>query len=623
MGSVPFAGEDESQPSTSNGKSCKLSRTLLDGCDGVNHASIPRKLRSVIKKRGRESITSPLLMSRKQRHVSTAVDTVKKDGAKKSKLKTKQGQHITKDEEEVAETLYALAGFFSDANKADQQEFDDEKPEIKSSATLEEGRSINAARDTCPMLQEETRKMSSKVTLKAVFPSSNLVNSTAKEINSQTLEAPQPEFFSSKQAVTPNAYGGQSELSPCSSSRPLVSILSMNKNGEQEIHLDQVTASGSQYGKNCSSIGEQYKDLLLSPNATRATSSETHKSCPSGRIHSLFESTNFSSQPRAIENKITTEKETRAPESNMSWKRCSAHVYISRLIKVLQISDRKEELPVQPTQSTTCGGAERQPSVSIHNQMPRINGRNGDAYFSAIDLFSAKKDLSDIQNNILLDKRPIQDQQMASETSTLGSAKQGYDFLSLGTGLCGLDTGKSAKGAGSFREPPQQFHMPYLQSQNHSSMFCSLPQNGYSSSFHSHNSALAAQQVQLPQYHSSTVNFTGRTGQQMESQQQKWAAELQAQYNMGGGGVPRMPEWKNGVDSASMLNYAHSLFPHLHDALGSKYQQLSPSQQQVMAINSNISRLHHNHLPLRFERNGTVFRSENMAQLQLPCNQHL
>lgn len=72
---------------------------------------------------------------------------------------------------------------------------------------------------------------------------------------------------------------------------------------------------------------------------------------------------------------------------------------------------------------------------------------------------------------------------------------QGYDFLSLGTGLCGLDTGKSAKGAGSFREPPQQFHMPYLQSQNHSSMFCSLPQNGYSSSFHSHNSALAAQQV--------------------------------------------------------------------------------------------------------------------------------
>lgn len=109
----------------------------------------------------------------------------------------------------------------------------------------------------------------------------------------------------------------------------------------------------------------------------------------------------------------------------------------------------------------------------------------------------------------------------------------------------------------------------------------------------------------------------------MESQQQMWAAQLQAQYNMGGGGVPRMPDWKNGVDSASMLNYAHSLFPHLHDALGSKYHQhLSPSQQQVMAINSNISRLHHN-LPLGFERNGTVFRPENMAQLQLPCNQHL
>lgn len=49
-------------------------------------------------------------------------------------------RHITKDEEEVAETLYALAGMFTNANKADH----DEKPEIQSSATLEEGISINS-----------------------------------------------------------------------------------------------------------------------------------------------------------------------------------------------------------------------------------------------------------------------------------------------------------------------------------------------------------------------------------------------------------------------------------------------------------------------------------------------
>lgn len=59
-------------------------------------------------------------------------------------LPQKKG-HITKDEKEVAETLFALAGMFSDTNKADQQKIDDEKPEITSSGTVEEGISIDSA----------------------------------------------------------------------------------------------------------------------------------------------------------------------------------------------------------------------------------------------------------------------------------------------------------------------------------------------------------------------------------------------------------------------------------------------------------------------------------------------
>lgn len=206
-----------------------------------------------------------------------------------------------------------------------------------------------------------------------------------------------------------------------------------------------------------------------------------------------------------------------AVESKKSWKRCSAHVYISRLIKVLQISDRKEGLPEKPTQLTTCGSAELQPRVSTHNQITGINGRNGGASFSGIDDSAVQKDSSEIQNDILLHKRPIQDQQMASETSALCSAKQvsslqhlldenscfylntkflqGYDFLSLGTELCGLDADESVNRAGRSHEPSQQFHMSYMLSQNHSPMLFSLPQNGYSSTFQCHNSALAAQQV--------------------------------------------------------------------------------------------------------------------------------
>ncbi|KAG6390672.1 hypothetical protein SASPL_148411 [Salvia splendens] len=547
MGSVLFAGDDESLPSTSN---CKLSTMILDGCGAVNHASIPRKLRSAIKKRSRESVTSPLLTSRKQHDVSTTV--YRKDGAKKSKL-SKKKRHITKDEKEVAEALYALAGMFTIANKADQHKIDDEKPEIQSPATLEE--------DTCRTLQVETRKISSEVTLGAVCPSiTDVVNST-EEVISQTLEARQPvPFFSCKQAATPNAYGGKSDSCPRSTLRPLHGT---NQSHEEEIHLDQVTASGLQYGKN------KYKDLFPSPNlsAMQTASSETRR---------LFEGTIFSSQPHVVENKIISEKHTRvATESNNSWKRCSAHIYISRLIKVLQISDRKEGLPVKPTQPTTCRGSD--------NQMLRINGRNGDTYFSAIDIDAAEKGSSEDQNGFLLHKRPIHDDQMASETC----AKQGYDFLSLGMGIRGLDTSESANGAGCFLDPHKQYYMPYMQSRNQSPMLCSLPpRNGYSSS--SYYKSASSQAQQLSQYHSSS--FTDRTGQY---------------YNMGGGGELRLPDWRNGA----VLN---SLFPHLHAALGSKFQQLSPSQQQVIAINTSLPLKRHHNLPLGFERNGAVFQPENM-----------
>lgn len=72
--------------------------------------------------------------------------------------------------------------------------------------------------DTHPMPQEETRKISSNVNLESVHPS-NLASSTAEQVISQTKEARQLELFSSKKAMAPNTSGGQSDLSPGSTSR--------------------------------------------------------------------------------------------------------------------------------------------------------------------------------------------------------------------------------------------------------------------------------------------------------------------------------------------------------------------------------------------------------------------
>lgn len=71
---------------------------------------------------------------------------------------------------------------------------------------------------------------------------------------------------------------------------------------------------------------------------------------------------------------------------------------------------------MKPTQPTACGGPELQSRV-------RIDGRNEGTHFSAINIFHTKKDSSETHNGVF-HKRPIQDQQTASETSAFCSSKQ-------------------------------------------------------------------------------------------------------------------------------------------------------------------------------------------------------
>lgn len=66
-------------------KKFKLPRKFLKDCNGVDHASVPRKIRSAVKKRGRESIFGD---SEKVNHRMNGMESPQKDGIKKSK-KTK------------------------------------------------------------------------------------------------------------------------------------------------------------------------------------------------------------------------------------------------------------------------------------------------------------------------------------------------------------------------------------------------------------------------------------------------------------------------------------------------------------------------------------------------------
>ncbi|KAL2468249.1 uncharacterized protein Fot_51774 [Forsythia ovata] len=625
MGSVGCDGEDEFQPSTSISKKYKFPGKFLDECGAV-----PRRLRSAIKKRGYESITPPLPIFRKLNHVSNGVDLRRKEGSKKSKLKMKQ-EHVTKDEEEVAETLYALASMVPDTTKTKQLGLDGETSEPKSSALQRAKGSEPACKDVAiSTTREASKKISTRVTVEAAHCSSNMTELTVEVVKFQSSgEAKQPDLLFNKKSSTTGASGVQ--LEPSLVPMPKMPTLDTTPCGELPITLEQV---GIQNGAHHTFMENKNNDIS-GLSQTGALSSQTQGSrlqSSTTKLTAWFDQTNYATCPLSIEKSVINEKFTRQDsrvlfESKKSWKKCSAHVYITRLIKVLQITERKDGLQEKPAHSSQNEGLNLGPLVSVDSQTNARNGSNCVASFSNITHSAAEKNSAEIQNTILLYKRLLQDQQHGSTTSL----KRNSDFLSLAAGGCDVDSSERINSTGHGHEALIQFHVPYMQLQNQSAMLLSLPRNGYTSTFPGRPSTAAAQQIQLPPYLSGTlggpscVDATVPGHQQSDSdEQQKWMAQIPAQYH------PRFiaPNWQSGGrDSSSLLNYAQAIFPHFHSSLDSKYKPISPQQQQqIIASNSsmppNVKR-HYHHLTSGFERNGAAFHPESLQQLQLLCNQHL
>ncbi|XP_051124483.1 uncharacterized protein LOC127246894 isoform X2 [Andrographis paniculata] len=481
MDSAGFELQDKSRiVGTSNGKKCKLPRTLADNRDAVYHASVPRKLRSV-KKRDTKSVTPNLPISRKQRHESNGFQSLRNNGGKRSKSNMKK-VNITKDEEEVAEALYTLADMFSAAN-----------PDIKASPTLHAVQD-----DEIVASQDESLEIGP-------------VNLENKVIESQTVsDAQQPESPANKQpAAASSASGSESEN--------------------------------------------------LNPR--------------------LPESRNTSSLQLSIENKIAAEKlaTAQAPvETKKSRKGCSVHVYISWLIKDLVVSDGKERLLKKPTQIETFGDAE------TATRAINCNETTGTHCCGASENESAK-----IQIGIHSDKSTLKDHQhqVADESSASCSSTYhggllpfpGYDFIFLGSGVRGLNTGE---GMGTrTHEARNQFQAPRnILPQSNAPLHFSPSQNGYSAAFQGHYSSFATPEAQLPpQYPGATIrnSFIAQLRQQ---QQQRWVGpEVPTQYNSVGAGAGslQLPDWRNGrtENVSTMSNYTHSLYPHLQPSFSSKYHQ--------------------------------------------------
>lgn len=104
-----------------------------------------------------------------------------------------------------------------------------------------------------------------------------------------------------------------------------------------------------------------------------------------------------------------------------SWKRCSAHVYISRLIKVLQIAEKTDRSPAQFTSNEESKQGVRLTTENLHGVR---NGMNGFVSGHSVVASAAENNTNEVRNGSLLHKRLLLDQQQASTTSPLHASQK-------------------------------------------------------------------------------------------------------------------------------------------------------------------------------------------------------
>ncbi|KAM7517263.1 hypothetical protein LguiA_006846 [Lonicera macranthoides] len=666
MGCVGSDGEDEIRPTTNNNrKRFKLSKKFLDECNNVDHSSVPRKLRSAMKKRRGGSVSPPLPDPRKVNHMVNGIVLPTKNGTKKSKLNVQQGLSdgspkqviigsITRDEEEVVETLFALAGMFSGNDKINESsKLDGKLPEPKSAALPE---SSTPANEDYAVLEEEA----------------DLQTNHSSSLKASALETEKVQSVNeSSQAILPNTQKYSLELD---NNVPQVNASSVGEPTGEGLTCHSVSSNIPPKSKNDESPASVQKletalepvpakriQLELQPAITDSKNNGLalwHGLSTTGPVDAVVTrgpplqssaaklpawlgNASCSTEPCSSKNHVLTERDSRVEmgrknsgKKKNEWKRCSAHVYISHLIKVFQIKEGKDSLPVQPTtpdQLTTNEGSMQEQEAPL-----AANNIIHEKMNSSLNGVEADGSSNEVRNAILLHKRLLQDQNQKQVPTTSGlytSQKQNFDFMAISSGDYGVQAVNCNDRAGNRLESSTPFHVPYLHSvaQNHATMPISVPLNHcYSStSFPNHLSTAAAQQVQvqLPPYLCSPFSGPSHMESPVPSEQQHqqlqrvWAAQQVAQYRPGEVVDPtHLPCWQNGRQGPpSLIQYAQTIFPpNSHsslEVLGPNYATISPQQQFISLLSPSRAKRQH-HLPSGYEGKGA-------SPLQLLCNNRI
>ncbi|KAJ1382570.1 hypothetical protein SESBI_44128 [Sesbania bispinosa] len=599
---------DPSSTVVSCAKRFKIPKNFLNDCNSVHQASVPRKLRSAMKKRSRESI---LLDSEKVNHKINGIESLKKDSKQGISqdwfLREGVSGPITKDEEEVAETLYALAGMFPDNNGSNHnsRELDEESLPQNSSVLQDLNENVNAALKSSETAQgatpcpESSPGEASKISSlnetigqeqpeRATFLMAS--HSTTPTINLQTMPGMVKSENCNKVALHESelclAMGlnmtRQSRISQCERKLDIEFEAGRDVDSKQKQHLiltkEQIQNEGLALWPGLSSVASAGQANQQSF-ATKAP--DWMEAAIRASKQDLMEASTCSSSGKISEVVI----------HKRSWKRCAAHVHISHIIRSLEAPKRqviKETELYECHQMRAHEGSKRGVLLEVHNMKGMRNGV----------ISATVRNPHESKNGILQQQCHYRDISQAAPTPRVyGPQKQNFNFLSLSAGNYGLKVDNSNYNKiGSRLEQLSKLQVPYFQSlaQQHGVMPIPTPQSHYASTSYLDQLSVAGPQIRLqqPHYHGGSLCGTqySSTVSNKQEHQSFWGMQQPAQVRSTlNCNIMRTqyPNWQSGRnDSSAMSPCAQAILPRSpasQEAFGSKITSISGQQLQLIS----------------------------------------
>ncbi|CAJ2675757.1 unnamed protein product [Trifolium pratense] len=540
-------------------KRFKIPNNFMNGCYG---ASVPRKLRSAMKKRGRESI---LLDTEKVNHKINEIESPEKDNVKKSKVIIKQeisqnwsqrevSASITKDEEEVAETLYTMAAMFPHSDSISKK-LDGESLIVNSSVLRDVKENANATLEASVIGQGAS-----------LCPESCLTGEASK------ITSLNETVISQESSETAKLLGESHGITPTIHIRTKAETVNRECRNKVALHDSELCLA---MGLNITGQSQISRCDPFTFQARNVDSKQKHHLIKEHiKNESLALWPDLSSVSSAVSHKRFR-------------KRCATHVYISHTIRSIESVKQgviKESKLLECRETRAPEGSKRGVSLEVHN----LNGVAS----------ATVKNPSESKNSILLQQCHYDERSHAAPTSgAYGPQKQSFNFLSLSTGNNGLSVqSNNYNKVGSRMEPLSNLQVPYFQSLAHQQIV-PIPthQSRYASTVYLDQLTVVGPQLRLQQPHyygnqlcGTQYSSTSNTGKQKH--QNFWGMQEAAQ---GSSSVncnimrTQNPIWQSGRnDSSAMGPCAQAIFtnnPVSQEIFGSNITSITGRQLQLIS----------------------------------------